>query len=738
MRKKRKNKFHHKIIPFLLGLGFVLLGLIFVWVSTFKIPDLENFEERKIQQSTKIYDRTGEVLLYDLHQNIKRRVVPLEEISRNIKNATVAIEDAEFYEHRGVRPLAFLRAVLTNLKDLEFSQGGSTITQQVIKNSILTSEKKISRKIKEWVLALKIEKEMTKDEILALYLNEVPYGGSIYGVEEASQSFFGKSSKDLRLSESTYLAALPQAPTFYSPYGNNRDKLEERKNLVLFRMLEEGFITEKEYKEAREEIVPFRQREDVGIKAPHFVFYVIEELESLYGKRALEEEGFKVITSLDYSLQEKAEEIVKKFALENKEKFNAENAGLVATSPQTGEILVMVGSRNYFDGEIDGNFNVTISQRQPGSAFKPFVYATAFSKGYTPETVVFDLQTQFSTTCTSEGTPLLGFDPESCYLPVNYDNVYRGPVTLRNALAQSLNIPSIKTLYLSGLKDSLQTAEKMGISTLSDINRYGLTLVLGGGEVSLLELTSAYSVFANEGKRNQQTAILKVEDSSGNLLQESNPSPVKVLDENIALTISDILSDNEARTPAFGASSLLYFPGKDVAVKTGTTNDYRDAWIIGYTPNIAVGAWAGNNDNSSMEKKVAGFIIAPLWNAFMNEILEVRPAPPFRGPKKERAEGLKPVLRGDWQGSEILLVDKRTGKPAADGAPPEETEERQTTSVHNILYWLDKNNPRGEKPQNPQADPQFKLWEKPVRDWVQKNRIIENLPLATPNLSSSL
>jgi penicillin-binding protein 1C len=731
----KRKKFLRKLFLFGLGAGFLLTGLILVWISTFRIPDLGNFEERKIRQSTKIYDRTGEILLYDLHDEIKRSVIPYDEISRNIKNATIAIEDAEFYQHNGVRPLATFRAVIIQPLRGKGVQGGSTITQQVVKNSILTSEVKISRKLKEWVLAFRLEKQMTKDEILGLYLNEVPYGGSIYGIEEASQSFFDKNSADLTLAESAYLAALPQAPTYYSPYGNNKDRLDDRKNLVLSRMLEENFISEEDYSKAKVEEVSFQPKAIFGIKAPHFVFYVIEQLEKKYGKKALEEEGFNVITSLDYKLQEKAEEIVKRYALENQEKFNAENAGLIAIDPKTGEILVMVGSRNYFDDDIDGNFNITIAHRQPGSAFKPFVYATAFKNGYTPDTVVFDLETQFSTLCNADGVPFPGSQKSDCYTPGNYDNIFRGPVSLRNALAQSINIPAIKTLYLAGLQDSLRTAKSMGIDSLTDINQYGLTLVLGGGEVSLLDITSAYSVFANEGRRNPHTAIIKVE-SGGNILQEFKQSEVTVISDDVALTISDVLSDNEARAPAFGQSSFLHFPGRDVAVKTGTTNDYRDAWIVGYTPQISVGAWAGNNNNSPMEKKVAGFIIAPLWNEFMNEALKNIPNEPFRGAKLESSNDSPPIIRGIWQGGESFFIDKISGKIATEHTPKELVEERVVFNVHNILYWVDKKNPTKKSSKNPEDDSQFSLWEPAVRKWVVKNNILEEtiIPQETDNI----
>ncbi len=613
--KKNKVSNIHKIKHFVvifISLGFIITGLFFVWISTISIPDFNSLSspEREITESTKIYDRTGEILLYDVHDNIKRTVVSFEKISRFIKNTTVAIEDDRFYEHYGVRPLATFRAIFIQPLRGKGVQGGSTITQQVIKNSLLTNERKISRKLKEWILAIKLERVLSKDAILTLYLNEAPYGGNIYGIEEASRSFFGKSASDLNLVESAYLASLPKAPTYYSPYGNNRDKLEERKNLVLKRMLDLNYISQKEYSDALDQKVEFLTQDPYGIRAPHFVIWVQEYLVKKYGEKAVREGGFKVITTLNYSLQQKAEEIVAQFGKINEEKFNAKNAGMIGIDPKTGQVLVMVGSRNYFDTKNEGNFNVTLGHRQPGSAFKPFVYATAFEKGYTPDTILFNLKTQFSTLCDSDGKPLSSeIDPEVCYTPKNYDHKYNGPITMRDALAQSVNIPAIKTLYLTGLKDSLNTAVKMGITSLTDVNKYGLTLVLGGGEVSLLDITSAYGVFANNGIRNKYVNILKIEDRNGNNLEEYVFNPQQVIPKKVASQISNILSDNKARTPAFGAYSPLYFPGRDVAVKTGTTNEYRDAWTIGYTPNFTLGAWVGNNNNSSMEKRLLGILL---------------------------------------------------------------------------------------------------------------------------------
>lgn len=700
----------------MLAFSFCLIlgALLIFWISTFKVPTLETIRERRITESTKIYDRTGEILLYDTGGNQRRSEMPIEEISRHIKNATIAIEDKEFYEHHGVKLTAFLRAVLVNILSLDFSQGGSTITQQVVKNSLLTNEKLISRKLKEWVLAVKLEQVAAKDEILSMYLNEIPYGGIIYGVEEASQAYFGKSSKDVTLAEAAYLAAIPKAPTFYSPYGKNKDKLESRKDLVLSEMLRSGFITSEEYENASKEKVSFVAKGDNSVKAPHFVFYVLDYLKEKYGEDFLINGGLRVITSLDYNLQSVGEKIAYDYALENKKNFNAENAALIALDPKNGQILTMVGSRNYFDQEIDGAFNVTTAKRQPGSTIKPFVYAQAFRKGYTPETVLFDLKTQFSTNCAAND-----FKKEyPCFSPDNYDNVFRGPITLRNALAQSVNIPSVKVLYLAGLSDSIRLARDMGLKSLTNKGDYGLTLVLGGGEVTPLEITEGYSVFANNGLKVETSPIIEIKNKNGEIIEKTEIKSVQVLEKEVALEISSILSDNEARAPAFGQTSALHFPTRDVAVKTGTTNDYKDAWIMGYTPSIVVGAWAGNNDNSSMEKKVAGFIVAPIWRVFMDQILTKMPNEQFEDPLIRDSLSLKPVLQGIWQGG--MLATSTSGQKIISGGP------------HTILNWVEKDNPNGEYPENPNFDSQFEHWEYSVRLWAQEKGLTDDRPVVLP------
>lgn len=678
-----------------------------LWASTLQIPDLASLSERQVAQSVKLYDRTGTVLLYDLNKDERRTIVPLEEISPAIREAVVAVEDAYFYEHKGIRPTSIVRAILTNLLNANpfGGQGGSTITQQVVKGTLLVNDKTLARKLKEWILALKLEQVLSKDQILELYLNQVPFGGSLYGVEEASQAFFGKSAQDITVSEAAYLAGVLPAPSRLSPYRHDEsgknDRLEVRHTLVLDKMHEHGYLNENELAEAKAAEVMFLPPRVSNITAPHFVFYVQQYLENKYGVDTLEESGWRVITTLDADLQLKAEEIVGRKALENTVNFNASNAALVALDPQNGNILSMVGSRNYFDTEIPGAYNVAVASpgRQPGSAFKPFAYAQAFAKGYTPDTVLFDLRTQFSTSC-----DISNFSNEyPCYSPINYDNLFRGPMSMRNALAQSINIPAVKTIYLAGLTDTLKLAKAMGITTLGDPNRYGLTLVLGGGEVTLLDISSAYGAFATDGVRVPPIAVLRVEDNSGNIIEDNEQiQGSQVLERSVAQQINDVLSDPVARGPLTGGSDIFNFPGRDVAIKTGTTNDYRDAWTIGYTPNLVVGTWAGNNDNTSMERRVSGFIVGPIWSEFMKYAVTKLPNRAFTR-SESSSEGLKPVLRGIWQGGTWEGNDEVEG------------------GVHSILHWVDKNNPRGSIPNNPANDPQYMYWEAPVRAWAFAN-----------------
>lgn len=694
------------IIIVFFALGVLSSAGMLIWISSLEIPDLSSFEERRVLQSTKIYDRTGEILLYDLHQDVKRTVIPFEEISRHLKNATIAIEDDQFYNHHGIEPTAILRAALRNFSqgDLLGGQGGSTLTQQIIKNSVLQRDKTLTRKVKEWILAIKLERVLSKDQILAIYLNESPYGGTIYGVEEAAQAFFAKKASDVSAAEAAYLAALPQAPTYLSPYGSNRASLDSRQQLVLAKMQEQGFIDDGEYESAKNEVVEFQPQAVTGIRAPHFVMYIREQIARKYGEEAIAERGLRIITTLDWDLQKEAEKIVAEYGAANVTKFKATNAGLIATDPKTGDLLVMVGSRDYFSDEIDGNFNITLSSRQPGSSIKPFVYATAFSKGFLPDTVVYDVKTQFSPLCPPDSPS----SESPCYAPNNYNHKFLGPVNLRNALAQSLNIPAVKVLYLAGVKDSLKLAADMGLTTLTDPERYGLTLVLGGGEVKLIDMTYAYGVFANEGVVTTPRSILRVEDSRGNIIEENGVESKRVLDKNVALMISDVLSDNVARTPLWGANSAVNFPGKSVASKTGSTNNLRDAWLMGYAPNISVGTWVGNNDNSPMGGGLSGLIVTPMWRKFMDLALAKLPEESFSQPTINRV-GVKPIIRGEYIDTSALM-ESLQASGTLDIA-------HIYNNIHTILYFVDRKNPLGPDPINPNNDPQYSNWEYSVQAW---------------------
>lgn len=690
---RRHASWRHTLFIVLLGLfglGFIFAGGIFIMVTVTPVPDISSFASRQIDQSTKIYDRTGQVLLYDYNRDAKRSIVPISDISPNTINATIAIEDSSFYDHGGIRLTSIFRAILADAFGGSLSQGGSTITQQVVKNELLTNKKSIVRKINEWVLAIKMEQVYSKEHILETYLNNIPYGGTLYGIEAASEAYFGIPAKDLSLAQAAYLAGMIQAPSYYSPYGAHRAELDTRKDTVLERMHTLGFVDDATYTKAKTEKVSFAPAGRNAIIAPHFVFYILNQLETMYGASALMS-GLKVTTTLDAELQVHAESIVHKYALENEKKFRASNASLIALDPATGQILTMVGSRNFFDTAIDGQYNATLALRQPGSTMKPFIYSLALMRGYTRDTVIFDTPTQFSTVC----NPSDNFNNTSpCYAPSDYDGKFRGPMTFETALAQSINIPAIKTLYLVGIQNAINLAKAFGLSTLGDPSQYGLTLVLGGGEVRLLDLTGAYATFANDGVLNTPTGILEVTDAGGAVLVNYVPQPSRVLPENIARDMSAMLSDAPARLPEYPLNSPLSFQGYDVAVKTGTTDDTRDAWVIGYTPSIALGVWVGNNDNSKMVKSVAGFIAAPMWHEALAYALSKYPTAYF-GEPSPILNTVPPMLRGNWY------------IPDAQGA----------VIPHDLLYWTDKNNPQEPPPQNPTQDPQFSYWEYGVSSW---------------------
>ena len=605
---------------------FALVALVltvpalFLWYSR-DLPTPGKLVVSKYKDATRIYDRKGK-LLYSVYQDENRTYVKLSAIPKELQEATISVEDKDFYTNKGFSPAAYLRVA----KDAALGNGltgGSTISQQLVKNVLLTSERSLPRKIKELILSIQVNQAYTKDQILEMYLNNIPYGGSAIGVEAAAETYFGKKANQLDLAQSAFLAGLPQSPSLYSPFSGNKYYLD-RTEAVLKRMREDGKITKEEQEESLAEIkkYSFERKDTAGIKAPHFVMYVKDVLAEQFGEQMVTTGGLQVTTSLDYDLQEKAEKIVKD-EVDDLKKYKVSNGAAIVSDPKTGEILAMVGSKDYFDKENDGNFNVAISNtRQPGSSLKPVVYAAAFEKGYTPATMVMDVKTEFPTQ--EEANPT--------YSPVNYDGKYHGPVQLRFALGNSLNIPAVKMLAKVGIEPVMKKGYEMGIKnwepTAKNRASVGLSLVLGGRETSLLDEVTAYSVFANQGVRQDPVTVLKVTDKDGNkVFEHKQTDGKKVLSEEVAFLISHILLDNAARTMAFGPSSYLNIPGHTVSVKTGTTDEKRDNWTIGYTPSSVVGVWVGNNDNSPMNPAIASGVTgaSPIWNKLMTIVLKGKP-----------------------------------------------------------------------------------------------------------------
>jgi 1A family penicillin-binding protein len=723
-KKKRKIKLPKSLFKFLFLSGlilFLMLGIFSIgmlaWISK-DLPSADGVLKREVAVSSKIYDRTGEHILYNIHGDIKRTLIPLEQIPEHTKMAVLSAEDRDFYKHRGFSLTGMLRSALKNFFTGS-RVGGSTLTQQFVKNAILTNEKTYTRKIKELLISYQIEKKFTKEEILNMYLNEIPYGSVIYGIEAASQSFFGKSVKDLTIAESAIIAAIPNAPTYYSPYGNNKDKLLVRQRYIIDVMAELGHITKDQAETAKSEKISFIPLQE-NITAPHFVMYIRELLSQKYGETFVAQEGLNVYTSLDVDLQKIAEEAVKSGVEANSAKYDFNNASLVALDTKTGQILAMVGSANYFDNEIDGQVNVALRPRQPGSSFKPIVYTASFIKGYTPNTVVYDTLTNFDTT---------GAQP---YIPQNYNLSQSGPVTLRKALAGSLNIPAVKLTYLTGMKAIFDLSEKLGYTTLADRDRFGLSIVLGGAEVKLLEHVGAYSVFAQEGQRAEISPILKIEDKNGKVIEEYKEKKTEVLDVQVARQINSVLSDDSARSYVFGSGSKLTLPGRPVAAKTGTTNNFHDAWIVGYTPSLVAGVWVGNADNKPMSKGADGSVIAaPIWNQFMKEALKDSAVENFNAPE-EVVTG-KPILDGELTQEREIKIDTISGKLATEYTPEETIKIIKIKETHNILHYINKDDPRGEAPTNPTADSQYTNWEKGVLDWAVKNDIpVDNQDFVIP------
>lgn len=615
-QRPKRNRSGKKGRLAIVGLIIVLAAVgIFWWGVLRDLPKPSELLTRKQSLTTKIYDRHG-ILLYKLYKNQNRSIVALTSLPEYVVEATLAIEDAEFYQHPGFSIKGISRAMRSNLASSGL-QGGSTITQQLVKNTLLTSERTLLRKLKEFVLALEVEYFFTKDEILSMYLNEVGYGGTVYGIEEAADYYFGKSARELTLAEAALLAGLPASPTVYSPFGSRPDLATMRQHLVLKRMMEENMITNEEMEQALATPLHFASPSN-DILAPHFVMYVKDWLVSQYGEAMVNSGGLEVVTTLDYGIQSQAQVAIET-ELNKLAGMNVGNGAAMVTSPKTGEILAMVGSKNYFDSEVDGQVNVTIRPRQPGSSIKPLTYALALEKGYLKAATLID---DAPITYQSPGSP--------AYSPQNYDGRFHGKVTVRQALANSYNVPAVKTLAQVGVPQLVEFAEEMGITTWNDPGRFGLSLTLGGGEVTMEDMTEAYGVFATGGYRVPRVSVLRVSDYRGEQLYEyrcDDCQKNRVLSTETAFTISDILADNTARSAAFGTRSVLVIPGKRVAVKTGTTNDLRDNWTIGYTPDYLVATWVGNNNNQPMSRVASGITGAsPIWQAIMKSLLANVPA----------------------------------------------------------------------------------------------------------------
>ncbi len=698
MKKKKSIKItENKFINFLkrrkILVGTLSLLIIFSFYIFYDLPSPTRLGSSTFPASTLIFDRNGE-LLYEIYADKNRTPIKLEEVPDYVKWATLASEDRNFYQHHGFDFGGILRASY-NIIFKQTLQGGSTITQQLVKNALLTPERTIKRKVREFILTYFAEIIYSKDTILGMYLNQIPYGGTAWGIETASQTYFDKNVKDLSLSEAALLAGLPASPTRFSPFGAYPHLAKERQERVLQRMVEDGYISEEEAKKAQEEELEFAQA-SIGIKAPHFVLYIKGLLVEKYGERMVEEGGLKVTTTLDLDLQDFAQQTIAS-EVAKLERLKISNGAALATNPKTGEILAMIGSKDYFDEDIDGNVNVTLMSRQPGSSIKPLNYGFALDRRLiTLTTPINDVPTCFSVA------------GQKLYCPVNYDGTFHGPTQIRFDLGNSYNIPAVKVLAINGVEEFVQKAREMGISTFKDPKNYGLSLTLGGGEVRMIDMATAFSSFANLGIRQDIWALQKVENSKGNTLYERKEDEgPRVLSMEAAYLVSHMLLDNNARTAAFGPSSYLNVKGHpEISVKTGTTNDRRDNWTIGYNNEILVATWVGNNDNTPMSYVASGVTGAsPIWNKIVSYALKDREEswplkpqgivglsvcnisgklPNPDSPCETRFEYfIQDTLPTEIENTKTFIeIDKTTGQLATDKTPPENKELQE----HQVIY----------------------------------------------------
>ncbi|MBI2028720.1 MAG: transglycosylase domain-containing protein [Candidatus Levybacteria bacterium] len=735
---------------------FILTVVLFFWYGR-DLPTPEKLSRANLPQSTRIYDRNG-LLLYDIFEEENRTYVTLDKIPKQLQQATIAIEDKDFYQNQGFSIWGYLRA----LRDAVLFQritGASTLTQQLVKNTLLSPERTIPRKIKEFILAIQVDRKYSKDQILELYLNATPYGGTAVGVEAGSERYFGKKAKDLNLVESAILAGLPQRPSYYSPFGQNPKSYITRTTEVLRRMHEDKYITKKQEKDAVSALsdVVFIVK-DQSIKAPHFSFYVKDLLIEQFGENFVEQGGLQVTTTLDYRLQEKAEAIVLE-EVEKARNLKVGNGASVVLDPKSGEILTMVGSRDFFatgsgdlkdNTEFEGQFNViTQGLRQPGSSIKPVAYATALNRGHTASTLIMDTRTVFPNPTDED------------YIPKNYDDKFRGPLQLRFALGSSINVPAVKLLALIGVKNMLATSYDMGISTFAptddNVNRFGLSLTLGGGDVRPLELASAYTAFANGGYRSDPIAILKVTDPKGKILfEKKDTTKRRVLSSEVAFIISHILLDNNARLLTFGPNSYLNIGGRPISVKTGTTDDKRDNWTIGWTPNILVATWVGNNDNSPMGNVASGVTgAAPIWRRIIIEALSGKPAEDFEQPENVIAvtvDALGGGLPVDGRPTRTEYFIKGTEPQGLSPIYKDVKVSKEDTNKLASQSEIDKNEYEARKfvvfsENDPISGDGKNRWQEGINEWVNENhkddplyhppteqstRVVSDTPTPTP------
>lgn len=658
------------LILFFLFLAFVLFLAV---LQNIYLPSPNVLGEKMVGSGVEIYDRQGQILLYKI--GVRRSWVKYKDIPPKIIQATLAAEDIDFFSHRGISLKGILRSIYLNLKTRSLEYGGSTITQQLVRNLFLTKEKTLTRKINEIILALKVEQKYSKEEIITYYLNSIYYGQGNLGIKAAASYYFDKKLKDLTLAEIATLVSIPKSPSSYIPTSEeNIKRLKKRRNYVLERMRDVGWISQADYQNAISEEIKLSPPRYTELAAPHFVMEVISQLKKMFPNKNLEEMEMKVITTLDYRLQKIAEKAVVDGARNNEKKYKGSNAALMAIDPKSGEVLALVGSKDFYDKSIDGQVNVPFRRRQTGSAFKPIAYAALFELGYPEETIVFDVPTNFAG-----------------YRPKNFDKIFKGPVTLKQALAESRNIPSVKVFYLAIPERVVDLAKKVGIDYLDNWKNYGLSMALGTAEIRMSDLIRFYGALANDGKLVSQSLILKIIQDK-KIIYEYKPKEEQIISPQTARILNDILKDVEARSGLFTRSlKLTIFPDYEVALKTGTTQFYQDAWAFGYTPNIVVGVWAGNTSGERMNSLGASLVAAlPIFHQFLSETIKnnLLAKENFIPPEKRYSE--KHLLNSQW------LTEN---------------------GVHSELYYIKREDPLGPPPENPYNDPQFIYWERAVQNW---------------------